>query len=559
MAAYRLTGCLAATGILTLTACGGIPTSGAVNHYADPRSTASASRQSSEIEGPATNATPDEIIRGFISAGVGVNDNYAVARQFLAPDYAQQWSPQEQTLVYTNTPSISATDKGDYTLAVELTAKIDARGIATSFDTADGENLSFQLENIGGQWRITSAPNSIILDQRQFNIAYNPFTLYFYDPTFSYAVPDVRWFADRDTVATSVVRVLLEGPAPYLQGAVQTAIPTGTTLTRSSVPVESSVASVDLSGAGVQKELTQLESQRIKTQLTQTLSTLSTVSSVELKVAGQTIQEDDARADSLPLINPPVSGGVVGVEENTLITRSSLSDVASQNTVLAPQQQTVTSPAMAISRGVYAYLANNEKELWLVRNGEARQLLAASDITVPSFDYLHWVWAVQNGSQVMVSLSTSDGNQPQEVAADWLEGYTVTSLNISRDGTRAVIAAHDDTYSYTWVAGVIRDGEGAPQRLQTPVRLGTGISPTFADFLSDNEVIIADYNTGATEIISISGVRRSPEILTGLAKISVGTGEENVIAQTQDSTLYRLSSSGWVRLENTLHDLNFSG
>lgn len=549
----------AAVSLLLLSACAGIPTDGSVNHYADPRSSASHSAPEIDLAGPENNATPDAIIRGFIEAGVGVSNNYAVARQYLTPGYAQKWSPTEQTLVYKDTPSISSSNDSSYLLHADITAQVDARGIANSYNHAQAQELSFKLENVDGQWRISAAPESIILNQHQFDTVYNPFTLYFYDPTFSYAVPDIRWFAERDTVATSLIRVLLEGPAPYLQDAVVSAIPAGTSLTRNAVPISAGIADVDLSGEHITGDLSQLQLERINTQLAQTLATLSTVNTVDLRIAGKTSQTGTLSDKVLPVINPQVPSAVIGVENNALVTRASFNDAASQNEILPPQEFEMKSPAMAISRGVYAYLNEQRNQLWLARNGKTTPILNGTQLTAPSFDYLHWVWVAHSGSQIMVTLSTAETAQPRTVEADWLEAYTVSSLNISRDGTRALITAHDDKFSYVWIAGVIRGSDGAPQRLQMPVRMGTNIAPDFADFSSDQDIVVADYSTGATEIISISGANKSPDILTGLNKISVGSGSDQIIAQTQDSTLYRLTTTGWTRLETSLHDLNFSG
>ncbi|GAA1744193.1 hypothetical protein HF984_00770 [Rothia terrae] len=544
--------------LLALNACAGIPTSGSVNHYADPRATASSTSESIEIDGPAGGASPEEIIRGFLNAGVGVRDDYKVAREFLTDDYAQSWAPDDHTVVYSDQPSITNSSGDSYKVSVPATSEIDDRGIATSFNANETKNLEFELKRVDGNWRISSAPGEIVLQQNQFDQVYNPFTLYFFDPTYSYAVPDVRWFADRDTVATSLIRVLLQGPAPYLKDAVVSAVPEGTKLTRNSVPVDGGTADIDISGDGISNNLSQLTIERINAQMNETLTSLANINSVKLLLNGQAVQTGTL-SEANPIVDPSVPDSVIGTEDGSLVTRSQIDDPASQSTVYTPQGANATLPAMGIARGIYSYLSEDRKNMWLVRNGEAQQILTGNDLSQPSFDYLHWAWVAHDNSTISVVSSTAENPEPEDLEVPWLNGYSVHSINISRGGSRAVLTGTDGTYSYVWVSGVIRGKDGKPTGLQEPVRIGTSIIPDYADFTSDQEIVVANYEEGTAEIVSLSGISRSLEPLKGLTKLTVGGGDNQIMAETKDSTLYRLTSSGWTRVESSMHDFNYSG
>ncbi|MNR61868.1 Lipoprotein LpqB [compost metagenome] len=66
-----------------------------------------------------------------------------------------------------------------------------------------------------GEWRIAELPDGTAIPEETFKVIYGAYPIYFYDPTFTYAVPDVRWFIKKKTVK-AMTSALLGGPAPYL-------------------------------------------------------------------------------------------------------------------------------------------------------------------------------------------------------------------------------------------------------------------------------------------------------------------------------------------------------
>jgi len=82
------------------------------------------------------------------------------------------------------------------------------------------QTLSFSFEEQGGEWRISEAADGIVLSQTSFALAFREQALYFFDPTYRFLVPDVRWFPFRQTIPARIVRALLAGPTSWLQGGV---------------------------------------------------------------------------------------------------------------------------------------------------------------------------------------------------------------------------------------------------------------------------------------------------------------------------------------------------
>ena len=75
-----------------LMACTAIPSSGPVNST-DRTTGIDTSNVDFLPPGPSTCATPEEIIAGFIAAGTAAQDNYRVARSYLAEDVEEGWNP----------------------------------------------------------------------------------------------------------------------------------------------------------------------------------------------------------------------------------------------------------------------------------------------------------------------------------------------------------------------------------------------------------------------------------------------------------------------------------
>lgn len=543
--------------ILGLTACGRIPTDGQVYHYAEGETSSATPTPAYSPAGPREGDDPEQILRGFFEAGTGVEDDYAVARSFLTRDLAASWSPEDETWVYRDGITVEG-DGGQDRLRAEIpvATHVDDRGIATSYDEPDTRTLHVGFTRVDGQWRISSIPNGTALTRTQFERLFRSFSLYFYDPTYTYAVPDIRWFVSRPTVATSLVRVLLQGPAPYLTGAVVSPIPAGTSLQRASVPVDGGVAQVGLTGGEISKA-GQLTLERMHSQLRQTLSGITAISDTAISIDDKKIDVGQVSDYREPQKDPQVGEQQVGVREDELVSYApdqvrAISDL--QAPLSAPRQ-----PGTDPSRSVYAYLDENRGHLGVrAKNGTALDLDLPGRLTRPSIDFRRWVWTASADGTVHAVLGDRDGQQPRTVTADWLRGQSVSSLRISRDGTRALVVTGEGSAARLWVAGVVREENGAPTRLLDPLRVSTTVHPAQARWISDSAAVIADTAGDGVEVMHLTGRSDQLDGLSGIEAISGGDGVQSVYAQTS-SDVYRLSGASWSRVETAVRDLAYPG
>lgn len=514
--------------------------------------------------GPGQGDSPEEIIRGFLLAGTGVQDDHATAREFLTDEAAQAWEPEARTLVYTSEPTlVPSAEDNVYTVQMEIEAVVDERGMLDRMPASTTEAAEFEVVDQDGQWRISRAPAGIVLETTQFRALYGSHELYFYDQSYRYAVPDVRWFLNRPGIAAEMVDELLDGPAAYLEGAVRTAFQSGSALARPSVPVSEGTANVDVT----QQTLEGSDSMARRLMLQQlelTLGGLNDVSTVEMSV------------DLEPLdLGPPPSGFVaarvnagvgstqVAVAEGQLAYYEGDAAVPVGGLRL-PEDQPPADPGMSLDATRFAFLDGERARLSLAStDGATNVALEGERLTRPSFDYADWVWTVDHsqGTRVLAFDHGSRSAAPIEVSAEWLGDRTVTALRISRDGTRAAIVAGEGDTSHLYLSGVIRDSEGVPRGLLEPVQLEPTVPVTYVTWLSDQEVVVAapsETEPVEAQRVGLDGSLLTYKPLLGMTGFSTGPGDNPVYAETAEA-VHALAGSTWRSQTGNAQDLAFPG
>ena len=267
---------------LLLAGCTGIPYTGGVN-----KGVPVADVSTSDIQylpaGPAVDSSPEQILRGFVDAATSPAGEWAIARQYLAPDFARTWNPSAGVVIDRGNRSISDQNSTSFTLSTEVEASVDAQGNFKAATTTT--DLKYSFAKVDGQWRITGGPNGVVIDATTFPRVFSPSTLYFYSPNFENLVPDVRWFPARSATTTRVVAALMRGPSTWLSesGVAVNSIPIGATLVAEAVPVEAGAALINLDARSFKAG--DITTNRMLRQIAASLSGLADISQVEVLFA----------------------------------------------------------------------------------------------------------------------------------------------------------------------------------------------------------------------------------------------------------------------------------
>ncbi|WP_271394690.1 LpqB family beta-propeller domain-containing protein [Neomicrococcus lactis] len=549
-----------------LTACANIPTSGSLGVSTTAPTQGTDGSLAFSAAGPRDGMSPEEVIEGFYKAGVDTNDDYKTAREYLTTEFAGIWNPSSKATVYDADPAVvENVQEGSYGVSVEVSSTVDDKGIRTTLPEHSSQLLTLQLAQVNGQWRISQAPDGLLIESGNFESLFSPHTLYFYDSTFAYAVPDVRWFANKQGLAATVVSALLNGAAPYLNNAVFSAFPPGTKLAQPSVPIESGEARVDFASS-VFAEASDLRRKQMRQQLSLTLTTLGNVSSVTMTVEQRPVDLGPTDPEfKAAQVNASVPNTQIAIADKKLVyfqgnghtPIGNIPDISAYNPV---------DPAMSPVGSRYAFLSGDRKKVITVDDaGRVRVAGTGVRLTQPSVDYLGWTWTANHagGAHVQaVPPNPAVDGEIRDIAAEWLQNAEVTSLRVSRDGARLLVAATIDGVSGIYVAGLIRDSEGVPRGVQNPVKIEIPQHVTRAVWEHDDSIIAWNPATEAPVApvrVTLASVVEEFSPLLGLTNLSAGAGDRRNIYAENPEGIYVRSGNSWRKLEGKAAGLSYPG
>lgn len=539
--------------LLFLASCAQIPRSGPVGKSREE----GAGNPNAPVffpRAPLTGSSPEAVIEDFYSAGSGYEDDYAVARQYLTQASAVAWKPDQRTLVFRSEQVVKTGVEGVFNYELDVAYSVDADGVATQMPEGTKESIPVTLVQVDGEWRISKIPDGTAIPEETFRVIYGAYPIYFYDPSFTYAVPDVRWFIKKKTVK-SMTSALLGGPAPYLKGAVVSAFPSGMKLARESVPVVSGAAQVDLSA----KELTEASTEdrlRMQTQLALTFRSQPDVINVELRANQDLVRVEDNGSVLPPVQNRNAPARQIAVSNNELVRyeNNRISPLPDMQSVAALKPR---SPAESPVSQSVAFLNASRSTLYSMVPGQpARALTTRTTLTHPSFSLHDWVWSAGPGAQGVTELTAF---RPTGIATgatvpsvtltpSWLAGRSVKDFRVSREGVRALVISEQNGQTRVQVTGIIRSADGTPKELTTPITLQASGSPDQGVWVNDTTVVVMNGAASADvtpELLSLTSAQ--PQKLApwpGLVALSAGNGPEEIFAQSADGIFQRLGN-GW--------------
>jgi len=507
--------------VLVLSACTGLPTTGYVNPGRGPE--VDQTQQFAFVpDGPLEDASPSEIVEGFLRAGSGPADDWATAKLFLAP--GTQWDPRARVTIdrLADRRATAVPDGTSVGVQLSTIAGVDADGAYSPAVSGATETLSFTLARVDDQWRITSAPDGVVLYEEVFPTVYQAASVAYFDPTWSYIVPDVRWFP-RPLVASRVTTALVDGqPSAWLAGAVKSAFPDELSLVGRSVTLSASgVAQVQLPQAALSLDRTTLD--RMQTQLTRSLVTAG-ISEVQMTVDGTPIAASElpvkvTRVDPSPAVL--TADGTFGVlNGETVDTIPTLSDAVES---LAP-----TSVELEADRSLAAVLTQQGAVASALADGGTFLLDDRAGLLPPSIDAVGEIWSVPRSSPSQLRAYTPQG-VPREIGNAWPDASEVVSFQISRDGTRVAAVVTVAGVREVWLAGIVREGNA--------VSLGPPHVLSFSEPGAFDLAWLDDTVVGV--LTSVDGAARLDELSVG-GRGTVGSVPESAKAISGGSASVRI-------------------
>jgi Lipoprotein LpqB beta-propeller domain/Sporulation and spore germination len=576
--------CIAVAVAAALSSCGGLPTVSAVQQGSLVGEQAVQPIRV-QPDGPAAGATPDQIVRGFIRAGAGsgFDDDYAIARSFFTPNVKDDWQPDSGVEVFGDQTPLKVELLTSTTVRVtaSIVAEVDSVGRYRETPVGTLVQATFGMQKLNAGWRISLPQKGfgLWLGSSDLDRIYQPFTIAYVSTATRTIVGDRRWFPITSGLATTLARAQLAPVPSYLNGAVQTGVPTGTALAVDAVPIQSGLAVVDMSGSDLSADPDLRRA--MWAQFVTTLMQVPSVTEVSLEVQGARLNLPGTpdRVSLLTTLGYQLDP-VFLAKDAILRTGTKLSRVSPdrpKNQDLPPKgsQQPVspglpTIPAGWISLALswdereIAGIGGDHSELARWQGNRMFQLREfGTDLTKPSFDSLNGLWVagqVGGTSKVWVidtSLSPIEKATPRQILVPWLAKRKVVALRVAGDNRRIALVttnmAGGDVQLV--VAGIVRSGNGAAVSLAPePLRVGwTLTAATDLAWVDDSTLSVvgrvSSKDAMGPQLVEIGGKVTALPPVVGARLVTNSGGPRGVVVMTDGGQVLALAGNGWQQLQ----------
>jgi hypothetical protein len=536
--------------VLILTGCAALPVAGPIRIGPDLVPTTDGDSFYYSPSSPFDGASQSEILNGFIAAGTGPQNDYAVAREYLSESIRSTWNPNQEVLIQRSSPEVLISDQDTAELVVDVAATVDADGKyqVTPLGTGRVLEFSFVLEN--SQWRLSAVPDATVLIKPVFDVVFSGYSIFFLDRQKRFLVPELRWFPTTAATGTRLANALLGGASNWLKPAVVSAIPSGTRLSIDAVTIENGVALVDLTA----RALVASRSDRslMKSQLQATLSQLTNVSQVAISIE-RAMQE---------IVDTDNNAGELGVRALAIVGEEGLEVLASSQDLIFEAGKNY------FEQSELAEIALSGQSSWIATLTDSGVFRTRGDkpgadvdlidsraaIADIEFDRQEYLWSMSRDfdSKIIV---TSPSLEQTNVSAPWLSGQSVRAFGISPGGSKIALLVQGAGRTRVLVSAVVRNLSGTPIELAEPIEVAGELStPTSISWV--DQITIATVNTanGSTSVLlsTIGGTSRQLPALAGTKIIVAAGASSQLYLLTESGELFSYRGSAWTPLRQSI-------
>lgn len=439
--------------------------------------------------GPQPGATPEDVVRGFLTALCCPQGDYAVAREFLAP--GASWDNEQAAVIYRNRRFVPDTDGDPLTFAVrfETEARISAAG-AFSLDPEEAVTRSFRVAELPtGEFRLSQVPEGLYVKEQDRDRSFSPYSVYYFargmgGGATSRLVPERVFLPSTARLAPALVESLLARPDGPLEGAVQSTLPFE--LEAVSVSVAEDVVTIDLPEQA--RQLSSGERQRLSAQFVWTLLPLPTFSGVRLLAGGEPFEVKGAgdvqTRDDWAEFNPAgLSPEAPAYYVRDGVVRSLGGDLP-QSEATRPGGFSVDEVAVSPETSALGLLTRDEQGLDEVRTGLLAGPFGEPVLAKPRLGSLSWgpgeqgLWVLESGPSPLIWLVPGPGAEVVRSQSVLYErppdAGPLTGLRVSRDGARVALVFGDGDAAELHVGTVTPSGDGLRVSAVTPVAPSLG-------------------------------------------------------------------------------------
>lgn len=508
--------------VLALAGCVSMPEEGTVKSVPGLAASDNGDQFRYDPPPPEPGESPLEIVNHWLEAMTASPVSTVVAREFLTEPESTAWNPDRGILTY---ETASRTEGiGQVTLKLFGVHRLNGRGEWQARAEPSDLTMDIPLEPVRGQWRISQAPNALIVDEAWFEASFQAANLYFFDPSARSLVPEPVFLPRGSQLPTSLVRGLLRGPLhPELERSF---LPSGSSLDLAVTVTPQGVAQVPLRG-----DLSTVPAETLSLmagQLTWTLRQDPDIRAVELLSDGDPVvlpggstQVDVAVGSAYDPAGLYATGELYGLRSGRAVR------------IVDGVEQSLTGPfglrsyglgdlSVSLDTSYVAGVADHGRDVLLAnvfgstggRYATPRTVLSRGvDLLHPAWDSDGRLWMVDRRAGGAVVSVFRDGTL-SAVRVPGVSGERVTDFLVSRDGTRLVAAVAGPGSDRIVVSRIVGAGRLHGTRA-VPIVSGSGGVLRVRDigWRSPTSIYFVNALTGAQSELRSASVDGSPTTL----------------------------------------------
>ena len=536
---------------------------------------------------PAAGWTPEQIVTGFLAASASFAGGQRIAREYLTTKENRAWTPNWSAVVYSSGPNVqpaTVTGTGSgrvatVTVGGSVQAFLSGTGgyvapSASATGVAPGGPLTFRLQKVGNQWRISKAPPYLVLTSYSFQYDYQLRNLYFFDPTTSDLVPDPVYVPLQATTASlmdGLVYDLINPPGDWLsRGATSTSFPRKTT-TIGDVTLNGGTAAVNLGGAITKGANDNKLMQQVSAQLLWTLigsgGSGPAVQSVQLSVNGKPWSPPGSDLNPVQQLHQSKYTPANGASSQFYYVDGAGDLLSRASSVGKPVKVAHIGTGftqIAVSPDKQYVAAVKNGSLFTGRVGDPLVRRAGDGYTSLSWDPADDLWATTGDQIVMLSGAASPSQQagkPIAVSVVNSDGTTqnvgpFTGLRVAPDGVRVaiIVGGNDLDFGAFVPLDNARPGQAAVQivlsQFYVSVPSATFTSVTW--YGPDNVIALRDPGPQLTEYPVDGGSSTSIPAQPHMSWITASLGNPLIASLPRGAMAADSSLSGsWMPVQGT--------
>lgn len=576
----------ATSGLVLLAGCASMPDSG------DLRGVESTPRQDAQVRvfamPPSDDATPTQIVQGFLEALTSDDPDYRTARQYLTREAARAWRPELSTTVLSNGPDAQVeaperenTGSLSYTLTGTQVATVDAQQAYAPASGSYDKLVHLTRDAKTEQWRIDVVPQGVVMGKSDFQRNYMSVNKYYFASDNASSPPmtvaDPVYVRSHVDPTTEMVRSLVKGPTTWLKPAVRTGFPAGTALSKDAAPLtpdDRGKLTVPLNDRAAESGDGRCE--EMAAQLLFTLRTLSpAVEEVEVRAGGgplctlarsgaETVATRGALHQPDYLYFLDEEGGLVRITSGTSDT-----DPAPVPGALGEGEKALRSVAVARDERTAAGVSVDGGSLYvapLVAGSPLGEPVLQSTgkteedrLTTPSWDARGGLWiADSNPAEPRLYLLEEDSDEPVEVRTPELDGR-VRAVRVAADGVRVALVVEKGDRRSLLIGRIDRE-DGTDGRPTVTVLDPRSATPeleqvTAMSWAGDSRLVVVGREEGGVEqmkYVEVDGATPDvpqPAALTGVKAVTASEDEHApLMAHSVDGIVRLPTGAQWQKV-----------